>query len=123
MRELVKEGLSSNHRRLIVLVGINEEKLARYAADSLRVFSSLVKGARGLYMYQPEYADAQRRMSRFKGFINGVPVVIDYKPYKETDKLLGTTVDFTILDLVNDLKPNDVGRLGGIVRVVVFTCL
>ncbi|BDR91988.1 tRNA(Met) cytidine acetyltransferase TmcA [Vulcanisaeta souniana] len=116
LRELVKEGLSSNHRRLIVLVGINEEKLARYAADSLRVFSSLVKGARGLYMYQPEYADAQRRMSRFKGFINGVPVVIDYKPYKETDKLLGTTVDFTILDLVNDLKPNDVGRLGGIVR-------
>ncbi len=76
----------------------------------------MVKEPHGLYMYQPEYSDAQRRMSKFKEFVEGIPVSIDYRPYKDTDKLLGTTVDFAILDLMNDLKPNDVGRLGGIVR-------
>ncbi|GAB6947345.1 tRNA(Met) cytidine acetyltransferase TmcA [Vulcanisaeta sp. JCM 16161] len=116
LQGLVKEGLSSNHRRLVVLVGTDEEKLAKYAAEVLRVFSSIVKEPHGLYMYQPEYPDAQRRMGKFKEFIEGVSASIDYRPYKDTDKLLGTTVDFAILDLMNDLKPNDVGRLGGIVR-------
>ncbi|WP_243670804.1 DUF1726 domain-containing protein [Vulcanisaeta sp. JCM 16161] len=100
----------------MVLVGTDEEKLAKYAAEVLRVFSSIVKEPHGLYMYQPEYPDAQRRMGKFKEFIEGVSASIDYRPYKDTDKLLGTTVDFAILDLMNDLKPNDVGRLGGIVR-------
>lgn len=117
LQGLVKEGSSSNHRGLVVLVGTDEEKLAKYAAEALRVFSSMVKEPHGLYMYQPEYSDAQRRMSKFKEFIEGgIPVSIDYRPYKDTDKLLGTTVDFAILDLMNDLKPNDVGRLGGIVK-------
>lgn len=116
LQDLVKEGLSSNHRRLVVLVGTDEEKLAKYAAEVLRVFSSIVKEPHGLYMYQPEYPDAQRRMGKFKELVKGVSASIDYKPYKDTDKLLGTTVDFAILDLMNDLKPNDVGRLGGIVR-------
>ncbi|MGC9179522.1 MAG: tRNA(Met) cytidine acetyltransferase TmcA [Vulcanisaeta sp.] len=116
LQGLVREGLSSNHRRLIVLVGTNEEKIAKYAAESLRVFSSLVKDPHGLYMYQPEYSDAQRRMGKLKDLIEGIPINIDYRPYKDTDKLLGITVDFAVLDLMNDLKPNDVGRLGGIVR-------
>jgi len=113
---LVREGLSSNHRSLIVLVGTNDEKLAKYAADALSTFSSLIKDAHGLYMYQPEYSDAQRRMGKFREFIGNTSVSIDYRPYKDTDKLLGVTVDFAVLDLMNDLKPNDVGRLGGIVR-------
>ncbi|GAB6943911.1 tRNA(Met) cytidine acetyltransferase TmcA [Vulcanisaeta sp. JCM 14467] len=100
----------------MVLVGTDEERLARYAADVLREFSLIVKEPHGLYMYQPEYPDAQRRMGKFKEFIEGVNANVDYRPYKETDELLGVTVDFAILDLLNDLKPNDVGRLGGIVR-------
>ncbi len=116
MRELVKESLSSNHRGLIVIVGTDDEKMAKYAADAINIFSSLVKEPHGLYMYQPEYSDAQRRMGKFKEFVSGVSVSIDYRPYKDTDELLGTTVDFAVLDLMNDLKPNDVGRLGGIVK-------
>jgi len=116
LRELVKESLSSNHRGLIVIVGTDDEKMAKYAADAINIFSSLVKEPHGLYMYQPEYSDAQRRMGKFKEFVSGVSVSIDYRPYKDTDELLGTTVDFAVLDLMNDLKPNDVGRLGGIVK-------
>ncbi|WP_460172975.1 tRNA(Met) cytidine acetyltransferase TmcA [Vulcanisaeta sp. JCM 14467] len=116
LQGLVREGLFSNHRSLVVLVGTDEERLARYAADVLREFSLIVKEPHGLYMYQPEYPDAQRRMGKFKEFIEGVNANVDYRPYKETDELLGVTVDFAILDLLNDLKPNDVGRLGGIVR-------
>ncbi|MGC8543683.1 MAG: tRNA(Met) cytidine acetyltransferase TmcA, partial [Vulcanisaeta sp.] len=116
LKELVKESLSSNHRGLIVIVGTDDEKMAKYAADAINMFSSLVKEPHGLYMYQPEYSDAQRRMGKFKEFVSGISVSIDYRPYKDTDELLGTTVDFAVLDLMNDLKPNDVGRLGGIVK-------
>lgn len=55
LQGLVKEGVSSNHRRLVVFVGTDEERLAKYAADALMVFSSIVKEPHGLYMYQPEY--------------------------------------------------------------------
>jgi hypothetical protein len=73
---LVREGLSSNHRSLIVLVGTNDEKLAKYAADALSTFSSLIKDAHGLYMYQPEYSDAQRRMGKFREFIGNTSVAL-----------------------------------------------
>jgi tRNA(Met) cytidine acetyltransferase len=116
LRELVKEGVSSNHRGLVVLVGTDGDKLIRYVVDALKVFSSFIKDSHGLYMYQPEYSDAQSRMGRLKELAKDVSVDIDYRPYKDTDKLLGVTVDFAVLDLMNDLKPNDVGRLGGIVR-------
>ncbi|WP_069806758.1 tRNA(Met) cytidine acetyltransferase TmcA [Vulcanisaeta thermophila] len=116
VRQLVEDGIAGNHRRLIVVVGTDDSLIIKHVIEVLRVFSQLRSGASGLYMYQPEYPDAQRRMELLMRGVGDVDVSIDYKPYKETDKLLGTTVDFAILDLINDLKPNDVGRLGGIVR-------
>jgi tRNA(Met) cytidine acetyltransferase len=116
LQGLVKEGLSTNHRSLIVLVGVDDERLAKYAAEALTTYSSFVKEAQGVYMYQPEYPDAQRRMGKFREFLGNAAVSVDYRPYKDTDELLGVTIDFAILDLMNDLKPNDIGRLGGVVR-------
>ncbi|HIQ03017.1 MAG TPA: tRNA(Met) cytidine acetyltransferase, partial [Desulfurococcales archaeon] len=36
--------------------------------------------------------------------------------YSETEEFLGTTFDILVMDLTDDLKPNDLGRLIGIVR-------
>ncbi len=99
-----------------MLVGLNDDRLAWYAAETLRVFSEYTKNAHGVYMYQPEYPDAQRRMSKFRVYTQVIPIDVEYRPYKETDELLGATLDFAVLDLMNDLKPNDIGRLGGVVK-------
>ncbi|HDH06744.1 MAG TPA: tRNA(Met) cytidine acetyltransferase, partial [Thermoproteales archaeon] len=43
-------------------------------------------------------------------------ISIEYVPYPETNKILGRTYDIAVIDLMNDLKPNDLGRLVGLVR-------
>ncbi len=114
VREEVKRARLANHRRVVALVGVDERRLAEAAAGVLRAFVEAGGGGRGIYMFQPEYADANRRMNYFRDA--KPPVEVEFRPYKDTPKLLGATYDFAVLDLVNDLKPNDVGRLGGVVR-------
>jgi len=115
VRREIRRGIEAYHRRLIALVSRDGKAAARAATEVLRVFGEEFGEARGVYMYQPEYSDAQQRL----GVVTGrkVPrIVLEPRPYKDTNKLLGTTQDFAVLDLYNDLKPNDVGRLGGVVR-------
>jgi len=53
-------------------------------------------------------------MKKTTGKKEGVNRVIDV--YEKTDRYLGTTFDVLVLDLNDDLKPNDIGRLVEIVR-------
>lgn len=112
--ELVK-ARRARHRRLAAIVGTDDRKVAEAVADALRAFESVAGGGRGLYMFQPEYADANRRQNYVRDLLEGSSLEVEFRPYKDTPRLLGTTYDFAVLDLVNDLKPNDVGRLGGVV--------
>ncbi|ABL88600.1 tRNA(Met)-cytidine N(4)-acetyltransferase [Pyrobaculum islandicum DSM 4184] len=112
----VEKARAARHRRLFVLVGTDDKKLAEAAAEVLRGFEAAGGGGSGLYMFQPEFADANKRMNYFRDAVAGSSLEVDFRPYKDTPKILGTTQDFAVLDLVNDLKPNDVGRLGGVVR-------
>ncbi|MEM1616222.1 tRNA(Met) cytidine acetyltransferase TmcA [Pyrobaculum sp.] len=106
----------ARHRRLFVLVGVDDRRLAEGAAEVLRGYAAAGGGGEGLYMFQPEFSDANKRMNYFRDAVQDVSVEVDFRPYKDTPRILGTTYDFAVLDLVNDLKPNDVGRLGGVVR-------
>lgn len=105
----------ARHRRLVALVGLDDRKLAEAAAEALRIFEETSGGGRGIYMFQPEYADGNRRHNYVRDLLRESSLEVEYRPYKDTPKLLGKTYDFAVLDLVNDLKPNDVGRLGGVV--------
>ena len=107
---------AARHRRLFVLVGTDDRALAEAAAEVLRGWEAAGGGGEGLYMFQPEFADANKRMNYFRDAVEGSRLEVDFRPYKDTPRILGTTYDFAVLDLVNDLKPNDVGRLGGVVR-------
>ena len=104
------------HRRLFVLVGTDDKRLAEVAAEVLRGYEAAGRGGEGLYVFQPEFSDANKRMNYFRDAMADSPLEVDFRPYKDTPRILGTTYDFAVLDLVNDLKPNDVGRLGGVVR-------
>ncbi|ACB39479.1 tRNA(Met) cytidine acetyltransferase TmcA [Pyrobaculum neutrophilum] len=112
----VEKAAAARHRRLFVLVGTDDRRLAEAAAEVLRGFEAAGGGGSGLYMFQPEFADANKRMNYFRDAMEGSSLEVDFRPYKDTPKILGTTQDFAVLDLVNDLKPNDVGRLGGVVK-------
>lgn len=112
----VERAREARHRRLVVLVGTDDRRLAECAAEALRAYEAAGGGARGLYMFQPEYADANKRMNYLRDLLEGSSLETEFRPYKDTQRVLGTTYDFAVLDLINDLKPNDVGRLGGVVR-------
>jgi len=103
----------TNHRGLVALVGLDDEALADHASRIISLLGEFIESPSGLYMYQPSYSDAQRRMQKFKERVN---MNVEYRSYKDSEELLGITVDFAVLDFMNDLRPNDVGRLGGIVR-------
>ncbi|AAL63441.1 conserved hypothetical protein [Pyrobaculum aerophilum str. IM2] len=112
----VEKARSARHRRLIVLVGRDDRRLAEAAGEALRGYEAAGGRGTGLYMFQPEFADANKRMNYLRDLIEGSSLEVEFRPYKDTPRILGTTYDFAVLDLVNDLKPNDVGRLGGVVR-------
>lgn len=112
----VEKARAARHRRLFVLVGTDDRRLAEAAAEVLRGYEAAGGGGEGLYVFQPEFSDANKRMNYFRDAVAGSALEVDFRPYKDTPRILGTTYDFAVLDLVNDLKPNDVGRLGGVVR-------
>ena len=119
LKEVLREELSkakrARHRRLVAVVGVDDRKVAEAVADALKAFESSAGGGEGLYMFQPEYADANRRHNYVRDLMKDSSLDVEFRPYKDTPKLLGKTYDFAVLDLINDLKPNDVGRLGGVV--------
>ncbi|MEL9991382.1 MAG: tRNA(Met) cytidine acetyltransferase TmcA [Thermoproteus sp.] len=119
LKEVLSEELAkarrARHRRLLAVISSDDRKAAEGVAEALEVFESAAGGGRGLYMFQPEYADANRRQNYVRDLLGDSSLEVEFRPYKDTPKLLGKTYDFAVLDLVNDLKPNDVGRLGGVV--------
>lgn len=115
LREFIDSGVKANHRRMIVITGSDDSKVAKYSSEVVGYFIELTKMTNGIYLYQPEYPDAESRLTTFLNNINS-----DKKPkptpFKETKRLLGKTLDYAVLDLFNDLKPNDIGRVGSVVR-------
>ena len=121
LRELllsVEEATKLNHRRLIVLLTSRNEEAIRclttILAEILNSFGE--KGKRILYAYHSSYEDSKLRKELFEKLLGSVPCEVDYVTYPESFKVLGSTYDHAILDLVNDLRPNDIGRLIGVIK-------
>ncbi|NPA70441.1 MAG: tRNA(Met) cytidine acetyltransferase [Crenarchaeota archaeon] len=123
LEKFMEQGILLNHRRMIVLSGDSDEKLIDWVYSILDLFSEVWKRCRqstpsGLYMYQHDASGSCRRFEFFRRKLSSLSgkVEIEHRPYKDTDKLLGSTYDFTVMDIIDNLKPNDIGRLGGVVR-------
>ena len=122
----IKNIVKYRQRRLVVLTGKDDIKLAGLTAEIvLRYHKRIKKVAKKekntevkvLYVYHDEFPDARlraeiiKRVLKKNSNINLVTAV-----YEISSRYLGTTFQVLIMDLVNDLKPNDVGRLMGIVE-------
>ncbi|MEM1619302.1 MAG: GNAT family N-acetyltransferase [Fervidicoccaceae archaeon] len=130
----LKASAKLRHRRLLVICGGSPEKQGTLAAYTLRSLALTRKRAGSqsfsvLYIYHDEFEPSKLRKEVFKLYMKrfaskrelGVERTIDV--YEKTDRYLGMTFDALVLDLNDDLRPNDVGRLVEVVRgggVVVF---
>ncbi len=112
----VRAARKVGHRRLVVLTGDDDEKLVRAAAAIVNAFTD-VFGFRepGLYVYHAFYDDGVERRRAFKKLCRE-EADIEYVPYHESYKILGRTFDLAVIDLINNLEPNDLGRLSGVVQ-------
>jgi len=112
-----------NHRRLLVLSGSQSDLLAVLVARTIIAFSRIWKKAHGkypeiVYFYHKELPSERLKADIVKEIVKGKMknVKIEFVDFRDTEEYLGTTFDSLILDLTSNLKPNDIGRLIGIVR-------
>ncbi|MEM1623580.1 MAG: GNAT family N-acetyltransferase [Sulfolobales archaeon] len=126
----VRMALALNQRRIITLCGKSDLKLAGLAAELVIRYLKIVKQleqrertVKVLYFYHDEFSEAVARMKLIRKVLrhyakpsNRVTVKLEVSVYEKSIKYLGTTVQVLVLDLLNDLRPNDIGRLLGIVE-------
>ncbi|MEN2999637.1 MAG: tRNA(Met) cytidine acetyltransferase TmcA [Acidilobaceae archaeon] len=121
LSEHIKRALKNRYRLLLVLSGGDPVKLSAATARALLFYERVVKRAGGgdvrvLYVHHSEYEDAKLRREVVKRALKEGSSQLTIAVYEESEKYLGTTFQALVLDLVNDLKPNDVGRLVGVVE-------
>jgi tRNA(Met) cytidine acetyltransferase len=115
--------VESRFRFLLVISGSDPVKLSLLSAKAISYYvkkyrsKSKNKTVKGLYIFHDEFTDALKLREVFEKKISSESnVEFEYTVYEKSEKYLGTTVQVLVMDLTRDLKPNDVGRLVGIVE-------
>jgi tRNA(Met) cytidine acetyltransferase len=119
----VRNAVKGKERRLVVMAGSDPVKVAGLVADvagkyvrRYRELEGSGRSVRLLHIFHDEFPDARIRAKIIKQVLGSrSDVEFTQDVYEASSKFLGTTYDVLILDLTNDLKPNDVGRLTGVV--------
>ncbi|WP_440059953.1 tRNA(Met) cytidine acetyltransferase TmcA [Thermogladius sp. 4427co] len=109
-------------RGLLVISGGDPAKLGLLAARAISYHEKVrhrydKKRYTGLYVYHDEFPDAENTRRVFENEAESFRYTeFEFDVYEKSEKYLGKTYSYLILDLTHDLKPNDVGRLTGIVE-------
>ena len=124
LRRAIKASLASNKRFMVVLSGSDPVKLGVATASVIVFYESVVRELKGkrqirvLYAFNGDYEDSMLRKELVKRSVkercNMTKLTITRA--EDAKKYLGTTYQGLVLDLVNDLRPNRVGILTGIVE-------
>ncbi len=120
----IKIGIESRHRTMLVVTGSDPRVVGAVTARTLLYFEKVYRRTAGrrplrvAYFFHDEFDDARLRKEITKRAIKEKASLLEQVTarYEESEKYLGTTFQGLVLDLTNDLKPNDVGRLIGIVE-------
>ena len=124
LSKAIERAIVSRHRRLVVVTGTDPVKVAATVARVVLFYERIYRRVKGKYelplllVFHDEFKDAKIRKEVIKRTVkmNANLVTSTIARYEESERYLGTTFKILILDLVNDLKPNDVGRLTGTVE-------
>jgi len=101
----------------IKLVGIASQLILKYIKYFSKVRKDISKVSI-IHTYHDEFEDSEnmvrimgRVLRKFASNYRYTPLV-----YEVSEKVLGTTHQVLVMDLIHDLKPNDLGRLLGVVE-------
>lgn len=96
------------HRRMVVFSGLNS---GLYAGLLVKEYCRIVKPEVSI-LYAADNLESSSIYREFKNVVEGLGnVKFEGVLYKDSEKVLGLTYDILVLDLTEQLKPNDVGRL------------
>ena len=116
LEDIIKRNFREYHRRILIL----EEEAERFLKDIIDIYTSL-RGEK----YQLLISGKEDRETNpwLKDFVEEIKDYIDekliqwgYVPFKELERIMGTTWDMLVADFRKDLRPNDLGRLIEVVR-------
>ncbi len=116
--EEVEKASIAYHRRILVLTG-GDEELAEAASRVISEISGILgDNPRVLYTYHAFFSDGTARRDLFERKLSekAPGLKVDYVSYHTLDKVLGQTYDSAVLDFLNNLEPNDLGKLMGVVK-------
>lgn len=116
LRSALEYARRANHRVMLVLFSDYDGNLVAAAAEAVSLFLSTyeLRNEGVLYVYHAFFEDGVSRKEIFEKLMRPAEDVV-YAAYHESEKLLGRTFDAAVMDLVNNLEPNDIGRLSGVV--------
>ncbi len=120
----LRASIPSRVRVMLVVSGGDPRVVGAVTARALLYYERRYRKIAGrrplnlLYMFHDEFDDARLRKEIVKRAVKEKASLLQQTTarYEESEKYLGTTFQALVLDLTNDLKPNDVGRLIGVVE-------
>lgn len=131
LRRAIKYAVASNTRVMVVLSGSDPVKVGVATASALITYEQVMRSLkvrpqlRVLYAFNQDYEDSQLRKELVKRSVKERGNLLKLTIIKSEDsrRYLGTTFQGLVLDLVNDLRPNRVGILVGVVEgggIIIF---
>ncbi|GAB6148019.1 tRNA(Met) cytidine acetyltransferase TmcA [Stetteria hydrogenophila] len=116
--------IPARHRVMLVVSGGDPAVVGAVTARALLYYEKVYRKTAGrrplelLYVFHDEFDDARLRKEIVKRAVKEKGSLLHQTTarYEDSEKYLGTTFQALVLDLTNDLKPNDVGRLVGVVE-------
>ena len=120
----LRYAIPARHRVMLVVAGSDPAVVGAVTARALLYYERVYRRVAGkrplelLYVFHDEFDDARLRKEIVKRAVKEKASLLHQTTarYEDSEKYLGTTFQALVLDLTNDLKPNDVGRLIGVVE-------
>ncbi len=120
----LRASIPARYRVLLVVSGGDPRVVGAVTARALLYYERRYRKIAGrrplrvLYAFHDEFDDARLRKEIVKRAVKEKGSLLEQTTarYEESDRYLGTTFQALVLDLTNDLKPNDVGRLVEVVE-------
>ncbi len=123
LKDSLKVAYRLNHRRMVVISSSDFEKQALFLAKTILTFYKFWKSTTKIipkvaYFLHKDLPKERKKADLVLEILKRKvkKLYVELVDYKDTEEYLGTTYDMLVLDLTSNLKPNDIGRLIGIVR-------
>ncbi len=117
LEDIIRRNLAENYRRLVIL---EDGAFERYIGEIIKLYDR-IRGERYSILITGKENREDAKWIRYildplTDKIKDNKIQWGYVPFKECERIMGTTWDILIADLRKDLRPNDIGRIVEVAR-------